>query len=470
METSQNNLHAAQRRLVLRIASIAAMGGLLFGYDTGVISGALLFLAPQFKLSSLGQELVVSSVLAGCILGAAASGRLADLLGRRNLTIICAAVFFIGSLFCAAAQGVHSLVMGRVIIGLAIGVASFVVPLYISEISPPARRGALVSLNQLMITVGILVSYLVDDLFVHAAQSWRYMFLLGVAPALVLGIGMVFLPSSPRWLVLQGREDEAFSILKKTLGPAQAEGELMAMRAVGQADSGGAMAELMAPWLRPALLIGLGIMFIQQATGINTVIYYAPTIFKMSGFTSNAAAISATVGVGAINVLFTVVSIKLLDRWGRKPLLSIGLAGMAASLFALGLVFALEDSLGDSLRWLAVASVGVYIASFAVSLGPIAWLLISEIYPLKIRGLAMSLATLANWFINFLVAISFLSIIDGLGKTGAFWLYAAVGLMGLIFCRLYAPETKGVPLERIEANLKAGLKARDLGAPEAKRP
>jgi sugar porter (SP) family MFS transporter len=451
--------------MVYVIAGVAAMGGLLFGFDTGVISGALLSIRRQFELTSMSQELVVSAVLVGCIFGAAVSGKLADRFGRRNLIIACAAVFFLGSFATAAAQSVYALMWGRVVIGLAIGAASFAVPLYISEISPPRVRGALVSLNQLMITIGIVISYLVDDFFAGFDHGWRYMFLLGIFPALLLGVGMLFLPASPRFLMGRGNEDASREVLGRLHGLDEVENDLAAIRKNMAEETAGGWSELARPWLRPVLLIGVGIMFVQQATGINTVIYYAPTIFQMAGFQSDTVAISATLGVGVANVLFTIVAIRLVDRWGRKPLLSMGLAGMVASLFVLGLAFYMEEALGAALRWVAVGSLLVYIASFAVSLGPVAWLLISEIYPLNVRGLAMSLATLSNWVFNFIIALTFLSIIDALGESGAFWLYAAVGVAGWFFCRYWVPETKGRSLEVIEANLKAGRRPRELGEP-----
>ena len=454
-------------RLVYVIAGVAAMGGLLFGFDTGVISGALLTIRRQFELSSMSQELVVSAVLVGCIFGAALSGKLADRFGRKNLIIACACVFFVGSFATASAHSVHALMWGRVVIGLAIGAASFAVPLYISEISPSRVRGALVSLNQLMITIGIVLSYLVDDLFAGFEHGWRYMFLMGIGPALLLGVGMLFLPASPRFLMGRGREGAAREVLERLHGRADVEDDLAAIRENAAEESAGGWSELAQPWLRPALIIGVGIMFIQQATGINTVIYYAPTIFQMAGFQSDVVAISATLGVGVANVLFTIVAIRLVDRWGRKPLLSLGLVGIVASLFVLGMAFYMQDVLGAALRWVTVGSLLVYIASFAVSLGPVAWLLISEIYPLEVRGLAMSLATLSNWVFNFIIALTFLSIINVLGESGAFWLYAAVGVGGWFFCRYWVPETKGRSLEVIEANLKAGRRPRDLGEPLA---
>lgn len=450
-----------EKRLVFKMAAVAAMGGLLFGYDTGVISGALLLIRKQFSLDPASQEMVVSAVLVGCILGAALSGKLADRFGRRRVIMTCAGIFLVGSLATAAAQSASGLIWGRVVIGLAIGVASFTVPLYISEISPARLRGALVSLNQLMITIGIVVSYAVDDLFAERPGGWRYMFLSGVLPAVVLGLGMLRLPSSPRWLMGAGQEDKAREVLARLCPPEALEEELRAIKA--NLSPGGGWRDIRAPWLRPALLIGVGIMLVQQATGINTVIYYAPTIFEMAGFESDSAAISATVGLGLVNVLFTVVSIKLVDSWGRKPLLSVGLGGMVFSLAALGAAFFWADSFGASLKWLTVAGLLVYIASFAISLGPVAWLIIAEIYPLNVRGLAMSLATVANWVFNFMVAMSFLSIVQLLGKSGAFWLYAAVGVAGWCFCYYYLPETKGVSLEQIEANLKAGRRANELG-------
>lgn len=453
-------------KLVYVVAAVAATGGLLFGFDTGVISGALLFLRKTFDLGSVAQEVVVSAVLVGCVFGAAMSGRVTDYLGRRKVILGTAAIFGAGSIIASIAPSVGILIGGRVIIGVAIGVASYAVPLYISEMSPPRVRGALVSLNQLMITIGILLSYFVDEIFTSVPGTWRWMFLVGVLPAVILFVGMLFLPKSPRWLASRKREDEARQVMDR-LGNPDPGKELSDMREAMAMEGGGGFKELLAPWVRPALIIGVGIMLIQQCTGINTVIYYAPTIFEMAGFKSASAAIGATVGVGVINVLFTVVSIYLVDRLGRKPLLSIGLAGMTLSLFLLGLAFALEHSLGAGLKWVTVGSLLIYIGSFAISLGPIAWLLISEIYPVRIRGVAMSVATLANWGFNFIIALTFLSIVDGLGKSGAFWLYAAVGVAGFIFCRVYVPETKGAALETIEENLRAGVPARKLGDADA---
>lgn len=438
------------------------MGGLLFGYDTGVISGALLLIKKQMALGSFQEELVVSAVLIGCILGAAASGRLADKIGRRMTILACAGVFCLGSLLAGLAQSLTGLIAGRIVLGLAIGVASAVVPLYISELSPPKIRGALVSLNQLMITIGIVCSYLIDDLFIAADQGWRYMFLMGLIPSAVLGAGMLFLPPSPRWLINRGDNQKAEGILARINGRAEGRAQLESILAQTAADRADGPT-LTAVWLRPALVLGIGIMFIQQATGINTVIYYAPTIFEMAGFKSDAAAVWATIGVGLVNVALTVVSIRLVDRWGRRKLVSIGLLGMVASLIALGAVFIMTGRPDPIWKWLAVVALGCYIAAFAVSLGPVAWLVVSEIYPQAVRGRAMSLATLANWSFNFLVALTFLSIVDLLGRTGAFWLYAAIGIIGWFLARRYLPETKGISLERLEADLRAGRSMRDLG-------
>lgn len=444
--------------LVYIIAAVAATGGLLFGFDTGVISGALLFIKEDWALSSVSQGLVVSSVLIGAVLGAAFSGKIADIFGRRNIIIVTAMIFFFGSLGSALAPDEYWLIFTRIIIGVAIGIASFTVPLYISEISPSKIRGALVSLNQLAITMGIVFSYLVDGALAEVTHGWRFMFAVGIIPAIILAIGMWYLPKTPRWLMSKNREDEARKVLSTLEAEENVEPQIQQMKRnlLEEEKSKGALSELMMPWLRPALIIGIGLMFFQQMTGINTVIYYAPTIFQKAGFVSDASAIYATVGVGLINVIFTVVSIKLIDRLGRKPLLSGGLIGMIISLVALGLAFQFEASLGDALKWVTVGSLVVYIASFAISLGPIAWLIISEIYPLKIRGVAMSIATLSNWAFNFVVALTFLPLLDALGPPTTFWLYAVLGVCGWFFCRFYMPETKGRTLEEIETHWQEG--------------
>jgi sugar porter (SP) family MFS transporter len=447
---------------VIFIATIAATGGLLFGFDTGVISGALLFIKKDWLLSEASQGWVVSSVLVGAILGAGLSGKLADKYGRRNVIIVTAVIFFLGSIATGLAPSVEWLIAGRIVIGIAIGVASYAVPLYISEISPSNARGALVSLNQLAITIGILSSYFIDYIFAAFEHGWRYMFLVGVVPSLILGIGMYFLPKTPRWLMSHNFDEEAIKVFAKINPDKDARAEIMKIRETMAEESGASFKDLFVPWLRPALIIGISMMLIQQLTGINTVIYYAPTIFQMSGITCETGAISATVVVGVINVLFTIVSIWLLDKIGRRPLLLGGLIGMIISLGVLGGAFWNTELLGDALKWVTIGSLIVYIASFAISLGPICWLIISEIYPVKIRGLAMSIATFTNWGSNFIIALTFLILVKNLGEATTFWLYAGIGFIGLLFCYFYVPETKGHSLEEIEQHWIDGKHPREL--------
>ena len=451
----------SSKAIVFLTAGIAALAGLLFGYDTGVISGAILYIKDQFALSVVAVERIVSAVLLGAVIGAAVSGALADKFGRKKVLAVTALLFAAGAVGAAFAAGVPMIIVFRFIIGVAIGVASYTAPLYISEISPPEARGALVSLNQLMITCGIVVSYLVDYALTIGQNEWRWMFGLGAIPAVILIIGMIALSESPRWLLSRNRVDEARGVLGRVMKPEAIEAEIRTIRASLSVKEG-SWKDVAAPWVRPALTVGISLAFFQQVTGINTIIYYAPTIFEFAGFSSHKVSILATVGVGVVNVLMTVVAIWFIDRLGRKGLLYIGMTGMAISLGVLGLAFYMP-SMADKLKMLTVLSVVAYIASFAISLGPIFWLIISEIYPLHIRGRAMSLATLANWGFNMVVASTFLTLIEKLGKAGAFWFYGAVCAAGIVFCYLYVPETKGRSLESIEEFLKKNKGIRALG-------
>lgn len=438
-----------KNRFVIIVAAITAIGGLLFGYDTGVISGAILFIREAFTLTSTAQEIVVSSVLIGAVIGASVSGVLADKYGRRIMIILAAIIFGLGAIFTALTPDVYTLIAGRIGVGVAIGMASFIVPLYIAEVAPANIRGALVSLNQLAITVGIVVSYLVNFYFATTGE-WRWMLGLAVIPSIILGIGMFFMPPSPRWLYSRGAMDKARSVLQRIRMTKNVNEEMKEIRESLICEEECKWGDLLDPVVRPALIVGIGLAIFQQLTGINTVIYYAPTILLFAGLGSAAASILATAGIGVINVLLTIVSILLIDRVGRRPLLLIGLIGMIISLGLLGMAFALPG-LSASLGWLAVICLMIYVGSFAIGLGPVFWLMISEIYPLRIRGRAMSIATLANWGFNLLVAITFLSLIQLLGTPGTFWLYSVIGVGAFIFVYALVPETKGKSLEEIEA-------------------
>ena len=460
--TSQSVDGAPHRsRFVWAAAAIAALGGMLFGYDTGVISGAILFIRQDFALSSTQVEVVVSCVLLGALLGAMGGGALADRFGRRPVMIATATLFVAGAVATALSPSLAWLIAGRIVVGASIGVASFTAPLYIAEVSPARMRGRLVSVNQLALTCGIVVSYLVDYALAHA-RAWRWMFGLAAVPAALLGAGMMWLPESPRWLVSHGRIAGARSVLQRIRGSGDVGGELAGMQSSLAAERGAGWTDLVTPLVRPALIVGVGLAIFQQISGINTVIYYAPMIFQFAGFRSASASLLATAGVGVVNVAMTIVALLLVDRVGRRPLLLVGLAGMVLGLGAEGLAFRLP-ALSGSLGWIAVGSLMLYVGAFAVGLGPVFWLLISEIYPLTVRGLAMSVATAANWGANLLVAITFLTLIQLAGRPLTFWIYALVGVGAWLFAWRWVPETRGRTLEEIEAHWRAGRHPRALG-------
>jgi SP family galactose:H+ symporter-like MFS transporter len=443
--------------------TFSALSGLLFGYDTGVISGAILFIRQQFSLSDFMVGVVVSAVLVGAVIGAGVGGDLADRFGRRKMIIIAGFIFGIGATTSTVGTAilpyVTVLIAGRTIVGVGIGVASEVAPLYISEVAPAKMRGSLVSLNQLAVTIGIVVSYLVDYAFAPI-EGWRYMLGLAIVPATILVIGMTFVPNTPRWLVRQVRMDEAKAVLKRIRPSGEVDKEVEEIQE-GLKQQKGGRAELRNPLVKPALTVGIGLAIFQQITGINTVIYYAPTIFQAAGFASASSAIFATLSVGVVNVLMTVVAIFLMDRVGRRPLLLIGLAGMMASLVVLGVAFFMPG-LSGNVGFITTGSLMAYVGFFALGLGPVFWLLISEIYPLKVRGLAMSIASEANWGSNLVVAFTFLTLVNLLSRSGTFWLFALVAAGAWAFTYLMVPETKGKTLEEIESHWRAGKHPREM--------
>lgn len=450
---------AAAQRFVYLATAISALGGMLFGYDIGVISGAILFIKKDFSLSAGMEEIVVSSVLLGSLVGAAVGGILADRFGRRKLLMVTAFVFGLGAIAAASAPDTAWLIAARIVAGAAIGIASFVAPLYISEIAPVDIRGKLVSINQLALTSGIVASYLIDYVFADT-QAWRWMFAMAVIPAAAFGFGLIFIPDSPRWLVSHRHAAQAHAALTRIRAPEEVEDELGRIQhSVGQQQAN--WSELLSPKLRSAMIVGVGLAIAQQITGINTVIYYAPTIFKLAGLSSASVAILASVGVGIVNVVLTVAAMQLIDRVGRRPLLLVSLAGMALSLFVLGLAFALPQASGN-LGWIAVSSLMVYVGSFAIGLGPVFWLVLSEIYPLRIRGRAMSIGTAANWSVNLIIALTFLTLTQVLGNAATFWLYGIVSIGAWLFAFFLVPETKGKTLEEIEAHWRTGKRPREL--------
>jgi MFS transporter, SP family, galactose:H+ symporter len=428
------------------IAMAAALGGLLFGYDTAVISGAILFVREAFHLTSSQIEIAVASVLVGCTVGAAVAGYLADRFGRKPVLIVNAVCFGVFAAMTGFADSLTFFVVARFLVGLAVGVASMVTPLYIAEIASPKTRGALVTLNQLAIVVGVVTAYCVDYYF-SASGNWRAMFLSAIIPSVTLLCALIFLPESPRWLAAHDAADEAYRILCQLSDPDEAGKYLAELKDVIATDRL-SFQDLFAPRFKSSLIIGLGLAVFQQITGVNTITYYTPIILELGGFRSASNAILATVLVGGVDLIFTIVSLFLVDRIGRRPLLLWGIALMVISLGALGYFFGATHVSPV----LILISVLVYLASFCIGLGPIFWLLISEIYPTMIRGQAMSVATVTIWIFDLLITITFLSLVQFFGTRWTFWIYAIASVAAFWFSFYKVPETKGRTLEEIEAS------------------
>lgn len=434
---------------IAMVSTIAAIGGTLFGYDTGVISGAILFIQREFALDAAMQGLVVSAVTAGALVGALAAGSTAQRLGRRVTNVGAGALFVLSALLCGLAPGQETLLLGRFLVGLAVGATSVAAPMYIAEVAPPHMRGRLVSFFQLAITVGILVAYLIDAALAGTG-SWRWMLALAMVPGVLLAAGMLPMPESPRWLLQNGRDPEARRVLG-LLREGDVEREIGEIREEIAREGAGSWRDLLASRARPALGVGIGLAVFQQITGINAVIYYAPQIFESAGLSSDTVALAATTGIGVVNVGATFIAIGLVDRAGRRPLLLAGVSGMVLSLAVLGVAFRDGGRSGSGLlELLTVVCLALYIVCFAFSLGPIVWTMIAEIFPLRIRSQAVAVSTAANWAANFAVSLSFPMLRDGIGSAPTFFLYAALGVLTLLFILWRVPETKGRSLEEIE--------------------
>jgi sugar porter (SP) family MFS transporter len=440
--------------LLIRISVIAAIGGLLFGYDTGVISGALLYIKKDLHAGTFEQQAIVAVLLLGAMVGAFASGYLADRISRKWTKVLSGTIYVVGALGCAFSVNAEMLIGFRFLLGLSVGTASFVSPLYISEVSPPRVRGGLVSFNQLAIVSGILLAYLANYAFKDFHEEWRWMLGAAAIPGAVLAVGMLTVPRTPRWLMLNGMEDKARSVLERLRegdDNADVDAEMDDIRQANEQEKGASVRDLTQPKFRPLLMVGIGLALAQQLVGVNTVIYYAPTILSDTGM-GNSAALASTIIVGVTNLVFTIVAVLLLDRVGRRKLLITGTVGAGLSLALLGAYFT-SSTLQDSYGWLALTGLVLFIASFAIGLGPVFWLMISEIFPVGVRGPAMATCTIANWGANFLVAQTFLSLTHLITRQGVFFLYTAFAVASVAFFAARVPETRGRSLEDIQEEL-----------------
>jgi SP family arabinose:H+ symporter-like MFS transporter len=440
---------------VVKVSLVAALGGLLFGYDTAVIAGVIGYLQKRFELSPIMTGWAASSAIWGCAFGAMMAGYLSDRFGRKKVLIVTAILFIISSLGAMMPRNLTEFLIARFIGGLGIGAASMLSPLYISEIAPSRNRGRLVSLYQLAIVIGINLIYFVNlviasfgDEAWNVETGWRYMLGSGTIPAVLFLILLFLVPESPRWLVKKGNHDDALDTLEKVNGPIEGKNVLNEIKeSLGQEV--GTLSDLLSKRLKPALVIGIVLALFSQITGINAIIYYAPEIFKSVGFASESA-LMQTVLIGSINTLFTFVALWLIDRAGRKSLLQWGVAGMIVCLFAVGVCFHSNLTNGP---WLVLFILG-YIACFASSLGPIPWVLISEIFPTKTRGIAMSLCTVILW-IGVLAVTQFTPVLlQRVGGAYTFGIFMLNAIFLLWFVWRKIPETKQRTLEEIEQSWK----------------
>jgi SP family arabinose:H+ symporter-like MFS transporter len=428
------------------VCGVAAIAGLLFGFDIAVINGAVVFLRAQFHLTDFDTELAVSFLLIGCIAGAAIAGWLSDRYGRKRVLSFSALLFAASSLGAALPHTFAQFGAARFVGGVAIGVASMLAPLYIAEVSPARIRGRLVSLNQMAIVTGILLAYLVNwALSFSGASSWRWMFAAAIVPSLGLFVGVFFVPESPRWLMEQTRESDARAVLARVEGAARAEGQLVEIREALRQESG-TLGDLFAPALRRPLFLMIALAVLQQITGINTVLFYGAVIWEREFGGHHSTAIGANATIGVVNFVVTIFALWLIERSGRRPLLMFSSGCMAVCQLLLGLAFLLNQPPAP----LVLGAMLLCVAAFAIGLGPATWVLMAELFPTRVRGRAMSVANMALWIASFLLTFTFLSLARAVTITGAFCLYSFLCVLTFLLVWRLVPETKGKTLEEIE--------------------
>jgi sugar porter (SP) family MFS transporter len=438
---------SASAGYVILLSTIAAISGFLFGFDTAVINGVLLFFRKQFALTSLQTEIAASSLLLGCLIGAASASLFGDRYGRKKSLLLAALLFAASALGSASANSVNIFAIARLAGGLAIGLASALTPVYIAEIAPAKNRGKLVSLNQLAIVIGILFAYLVNwELAKLGASSWRWMLATAAVPSLGFFLGLLVIPESPRWLIARGKRTEGERTLARIFGATAAREQVDAVeRAISTEE--GSWKEVFQPEIRARLAVAIALAVFSQITGINTVLYYG-SIIVSEHFTGQSAgsALAANVIIGGVNLIFTIVSMMFLDRWGRRAILMTASGGMAVSLAALVISF----NVASVSPIVLLLEILIYVAFFAFGMGPGVWLYMSEIFPTKIRGRAASLATSALWAGTLVVTFTFLSLVKSVGIGGTFAIYSAFSAVCCAYIWKYLPETRGRTLEQIQ--------------------
>lgn len=443
----------------------AGMAGLLFGLDQGVISGALPFISQEWGLSSHEQEWVVSSMMVGAATGAIIASFLARGIGRKKSLIIGAALFIIGCIGSGMSGSADMLIGFRLILGLAVGIASYTAPLYLAEMSDKDARGKVISGYQLMVTVGILAAFLSDTAFSYSGD-WRMMLTVIAIPAIILILTVLRLPDSPRWLAAKGRFEEASSVLHSLHASAQvAEDELHDIKETLKVKQAGWQLFKTNKNVRRVVFLGVLLQAMQQFTGFNVIMYYSPKILGLAGFSSTEDQMIGTVLNGIVFTLSTFIAIGMVDKSGRKPALKIGFGVMAVSMAAVGICMSLLEA-GTAPVWIsyfAAVMTMVSIAGFGMSAGPIVWVLCSEIQPLKSREFGIACSTMTNWITCAIVGATFLTLVDTLGSAHTFWLYAVLNAFFIILTVAFVPETKNVTLEQIEKNLMSGKKLRNIG-------
>ncbi|WP_218043499.1 sugar porter family MFS transporter [Lentilactobacillus dabitei] len=443
-----------------------ALGGLLFGYDTGVISGAILFIERQLHLDSWQQGWVVSAVLLGAILGAAVIGPMSDRFGRRKLVLLSAIIFFVGAIGSAFSPEFWTLILSRIILGMAVGAASALIPTYLAELSPADKRGSMSSLFQLMVMTGIFLAYVTNYGLSGFYTGWRWMLGFAAVPAALLFFGALILPESPRFLVKANKPEEAKQILKimNKKNPGVVDSELSDIKEQAAIKSGG-WKELFGKLVRPSLVIGVGLAIFQQVMGCNTVLYYAPTIFTDVGFGVSAALI-AHIGIGIFNVIVTAIAVAIMDKIDRRKMLNIGAMGMGVSLLVMS--FAMKFS-GQSLTAgvICVIALTIYIAFFSATWGSVMWVMIGEVFPLNIRGLGNSFSSVINWSANMIVSLTFPPLLDFFGTGSLFIGYAVLCFASIWFVQKKVFETRNRSLEDIEETLRSRMAKSDAKNMEA---